>query len=144
VLQSLVRAPRTCLRPWSPIVSKSSREARRVWKTYLSNQDRGTHVRPSSAIVSELREHRRSVLLGRCHDPKTDDHGHEAEDMDAAEDTFRQRKVLGAEDVEGRYCNHCDPREKSALPSLRGVGGVIDHDQCLYQPADDERVYGDD
>jgi hypothetical protein len=64
--------------------------------------------------------------------------------VDAAEDSFRQRKVLSAEDVEGRHCNHCDPREKSALPSLGRVGGVVDHDQCLYQTADNERVHGDD
>jgi hypothetical protein len=30
------------------------------------------------------------------------------------------------------------------LPALGSVGGVVDHDQCLYQAAHNERVYGDD
>jgi hypothetical protein len=30
------------------------------------------------------------------------------------------------------------------LPALGSVGGVVDHDQCLYQAAHDERVHGDD
>jgi hypothetical protein len=127
----------------SQIVSKHSRGARCIL-THLSDQDRGTHIRPSSAVVGELREHGRSTLLGRRHNPETDDYWHEAEDVDAAEDSFCQRKVLGAKDVERRHCNYCNPCEKGALPALGCVGGVVNHNQCLYQTTDNEGVHGDD
>jgi len=73
-----------------------------------------------------------STLLGRCHHPETDNDRNEAEDMDAAEDTFCQWEVLCAEDVEGCHRDHCNPGEKGTLPALGSVGGIVDHDQCLH------------
>lgn len=122
----------------SQTVSKLSLEADRLRLTYLSDKYRGTHIRPASTIVSKLREHCSSALLGRCHYPEADDDGDKAEDVDTAKDSFCQREVLCAKNVEGCHRDHCDPGEKSALPALGGVGGVVNHDQSLHQAANDE------
>lgn len=115
-----------------------------AWTAYLSDQYRRTHVRPSSTVVGELREDSSGALLGRRHDPQADYHWHKGEEMDAAEYTFGQRKVLRKEYVEGRHCNDRNPCQKSALPSLWGVCGVVDDDQRLHETAHNKAVHGDD
>ena len=126
------------------IVSNKSSSEDCVWWTCLSDEDRSTHARPARAIVSKLREHCSSALLGRCHHPETDYDRDKAEDVDTAKDPFCQWEVLCAEDVERCHRNHCNPGEKGALPALGSVGDIVDHDQRLHQTANDERVYGDD
>lgn len=122
----------------SQTVSKLSLEADRLRLTCLSDQYRGTHTGPASTIVSKLREHCSSALLGRCHYPETDYDRNKAEDVDTAKDSFCQWEVLCTEDVEGCYRDDRNPREKGALPTLGCVGCVVDHDQSLHQATNDK------
>jgi hypothetical protein len=143
VRQSPAQAPRTCLTPWVKVSASTRSEKTFTGLTYLSDQDCSTHVRPASAVVSKLREDCRCALLDRGHYPKTDYNRNKAEDVDTAENTFCQWEVLCAEDVEGCHCDHRNPGEQGALPALGSVCGVVDHDQCLHEATNDERVHRD-
>lgn len=125
-------------------VSLYARRSEFILMAHLSNQHRRTHTRPSSAIVSELCEDRGGALLGRRHDPQTDYHRYKSEKMDAAEDSFGQRKMLCTKDVERRNCDHRYPSQEGALPALWSVRGIVDHHQRLYKTADNKRIHGND
>lgn len=94
-----------------------------------SDQGRGTKTVPTSIVVKLRKDG-----LGRCtrsHDPKRNDDGKEADDMQDQNQGLHHWQPFSQECVkeDGERSDGND--QKSAVPSLKYVGFVVEYDQAL-------------
>lgn len=94
----------------------------------LPNEGSPRHTGPSSTVVRESQEDLRRCRLRREHQYDDDDRK-ESEEMAGHKNTFGQRKMLDADDIEDADSNDRGKDQQRSLPPGRPIRLIVDSDE---------------